>query len=288
MFGLRSDGKKIKNIDPFMKIVPHLMFNRNDAMVGKFEDVDCSKLDAYILKKRREENIKIDYMDIIISAFVRTYSLRPKLNRFVVNGRLFKRNNIQIAFAIKKKLVDNAEETVLKLTFDGTESIYDVIEKVHTIVKENSGIQKRNAVDKLAELFSRGPNFIIKYTVRFFMFLDKHGMLPKSILNASPFHTSVFLVNSRSIKMSPVLHHIYNFGTTGAFVSMGKETFQPVVINPNTNEFAVKKIMQMGIVVDERICDGLYNSLSSKELQRILANPEVLDEKNHNVIKDED
>jgi len=286
MFGLRSDGKKIKNIDPFMKIVPHLMFNRNDAMVGKFEDVDCSKLDAYILKKRREENIKIDYMDIIISAFVRTYSLRPKLNRFVVNGRLFKRNNIQIAFAIKKKLVDNAEETVLKLTFDGTESIYDVMEKVHKIVKENSGIQKRNA--KLAELFSRGPNFIIKYTVRFFMFLDKHGMLPKSILNASPFHTSVFLVNSRSIKMSPVLHHIYNFGTTGAFVSMGKETFQPVVINPNTNEFAVKKIMQMGIVVDERICDGLYNSLSSKELQRILANPEVLDEKNHNVIKDED
>ncbi len=288
MFGLRSDGKKIKNIDPFMKIVPHLMFNRNDAMVGKFEDVDCSKLDAYILKKRREENIKIDYMDIIISAFVRTYSLRPKLNRFVVNGRLFKRNNIQIAFAIKKKLVDNAEETVLKLTFDGTESIYDVMEKVHKIVKENIGIQKRNAVDKLAELFSRGPNFIIKYTVRFFMFLDKHGMLPKSILNASPFHTSVFLVNSRSIKMSPVLHHIYNFGTTGAFVSMGKETFQPVVINPNTNEFAVKKIMQMGIVVDERICDGLYNSLSSKELQRILANPEVLDEKNHNVIKDED
>jgi hypothetical protein len=288
MFGFRSDGKKIKNIDPFMKIVPHIMFNRNDAMVMKTEEIDCAKLDAYILKKRKEENMKIDYMDIIISAFVRVYSLRPKLNRFVVNGRIFKRNKIQLSFSIKKKLMDSAEETALKLSFDGTESIYEVREKIHDIVKANSGIQKRNAVDKLAEIFTKGPNFIIKWTVRFFMWLDKHGMLPKSILEASPFHTSVFLVNSRSIKMSPVYHHIYNFGTTGAFVSMGKENFEPVVTNPNNNEMSVKKIMQLGIVVDERICDGLYNSLSLKELNRILANPEVLDEKNLNVIKDED
>jgi hypothetical protein len=271
-----------------MKIVPHIMFNRNDAMVMKTEEIDCAKLDAYILKKRKEENMKVDYMDIIISAFVRVYSLRPKLNRFVVNGRIFKRNNIQLSFSIKKKLMDSAEETALKLTFDGTESIYEVSEKIHEVIKANSGIQKRNAVDKLAEIFTKGPNFMIKWTVRLFMWLDKHGMLPKSILEASPFHTSVFLVNSRSIKMSPVFHHIYNFGTTGAFVSMGKENFEPVITNPNKNEMQVKKIMRLGIVVDERICDGLYNSLSLKELNRILANPEVLDEKNLNVIKDED
>jgi len=286
MFGFRSDGKKIKNIDPFMKIVPHIMFHRYDAMVMKTEKIDCSTLDAYILDKRKE-GIKVDYMDIIIASFVRVYSLRPKLNRFVVNGRLYKRNKIQLSFSIKKRLVDSAEETALKLTFDGSESIFEVQEKIHDIVKQNKGIQKKNAVDKLAALFTRGPNFLIKYTVRFFMWLDKHGMLPKSILDASPFHTSVFLVNSRSIKMSPVFHHIYNFGTTGAFVSMGKETYEPVVTNPNKNEFSVKKIMELGIVVDERICDGLYNSLSMKELQRILSHPEVLDKKNDNVLKDD-
>jgi hypothetical protein len=31
MFGLRSDGKRIKNIDPFMKFVPHIMFDRTDG-----------------------------------------------------------------------------------------------------------------------------------------------------------------------------------------------------------------------------------------------------------------
>lgn len=287
MFGLRSDGKKVKHIDPFMKIVPHIMFYRNDAMVMKTEKIDCSKLDAYILKKRREEDVKLDYMDVIIASFVRVLSLRPKLNRFIVNGRIFKRNNIQVSFSIKKRMVDSAEETALKVTFDGTESIYDVRDKIHEIVKENKGVQKKNAVDKLAELFTRGPNFLIKATVRFFMWLDKHGMLPKSILDESPFHTSVFLVNSRSIKMSPVFHHIYNFGTTGTFVSMGKETYQPVVTNPNKQEFSVKKIMEIGLVIDERICDGLYNSLSLKEFNRILSNPDVLDVKNDNVVKDE-
>ncbi|QWC00511.1 2-oxoglutarate dehydrogenase [Mycoplasmatota bacterium] len=288
MFGFRSDGKRVKNIEPFMKIVPHIMFQRNDAMVMKTETLDCSKLDAYILNKRREEGIKIDYMDIVVAAFVRVISLRPKLNRFIVNGRIFKRNNIQLSFAIKKRLVDTSEETTLKLTFDGTESIYDVQNQIHDILKENKGEQKVNIVDKLAKLFTKGPNFMIKWTVRFFMWLDKHGMLPKVLLDASPFHTSVFLVNSRSIKMSPVYHHIYNFGTTGTFVSIGKETYQPVVTNPNSNEFSVKKIMELGIVIDERICDGLYNSLSLKELNRILSNPNILDQKNNNVVKDED
>ncbi|MFW5794601.1 MAG: 2-oxoglutarate dehydrogenase [Bacillota bacterium] len=288
MFGFRSDGKRIKNIDPFMRIIPHIMFHRNDALVMKTEEIDCEKMDKYILQKRKEYNIKVDYMDIIITAFVRVISTRPKLNRFIVNGRIFKRNNIQLSFAIKKRLEDGFEETTIKLSFDGTESIFDVKELIDKELKNNKGEQKKNATDRLANALTKGPNFMIKAVVRFFMWLDKHGMLPKSIINASPFHTSVFLVNSRSIKMSPVYHHIYNFGTAGQFVSMGKEQYKPIITNPNKKEFEVKKIMDLGMVVDERICDGLYNSLSLKELHKILANPSVLDEKNNNVIKDVD
>ncbi|MCF7924227.1 MAG: 2-oxoglutarate dehydrogenase [Candidatus Izimaplasma sp.] len=288
MFGFRSDGKKVKNIDPFMKIVPHIMFHRNDAMVMKTEEIDCEMLDKYILQKRKTEKIKVDYMDIIIASFVRVISTRPKLNRFIVNGRIYKRNNIQLSFVIKKRLEDVYEETAIKLSFDGTESIYDVIEKINQELKKNKGKQKKNATDHLAKVLTKGPNFMIKGMVRFFMWLDKHGMLPKSIIDVSPFHTSVFLVNSRSIKMSQVYHHIYNFGTTGQFVSMGKEQYKPIITNPNKKEFTVKKIMELGMVVDERICDGLYNSLSLKELHRVLANPNELDEKNQNVIKDED
>jgi pyruvate/2-oxoglutarate dehydrogenase complex dihydrolipoamide acyltransferase (E2) component len=87
--------------------------------------------------------------------------------------------------------------------------------------------------------------------------------------------------------METVYHHIYNFGTTGLFVSMGKETLEPRVVDLATKEIGVKKIMKMGIVIDERISDGLYNSLSLREFKKIMENPYILDERNENVVLDD-
>ena len=286
MFGFRSDGKKVRNIDPFMRLVPHIMFHRNDAMVMQLQEIECENMDKYILEKRKTEGLRLTYMDIVMASFVRVVSLRPKLNRFIVNGRIYKRNNIQISLAVKKKLTDQAEETTIKLTFDGSESIKDVMEQVHQTVKENQGDIKNNT-DNIAKILTRVPNVMIKIMVRFLMWLDKHGMLPKKVLAASPFHTSIFLVNLKSIKMETVYHHIYNFGTTGIFVSMGKENLEPRVVNLATGEIGVKKIMKMGIVIDERISDGLYNSLSLREFKKIMENPYILDERNDNVVLDD-
>ncbi len=288
MFGLRSDGKKIKNIDPFMKLVPHIMFDRNDAMVMQAQDYDCTGIDAYINEKREKEGIRFSYLDILVTAIVRTVAQRPKLNRFIMNGRVFKRNNIQVAFAVKKKLVDTAEETTVKLTFDGTESIYDVKERVDAIIAENKGLDKRNDTDDIAKILTRVPNFMIKIMVRFLKFLDKHGMLPRSIIDASPFHTSVFLVHLKSIKMPPVYHHIYNFGTTGTFISMGQEKYEPVVVDRQSKEIQVRKMLKAGVVIDERISDGLYNSLSLRLFKEIMENPSILDKRLDSIIKDED
>ncbi len=288
MFGHRSDGKRIKKIDAVMRMVPHIMFYRNDAQVMQLQEVDCGPMDQYIFEKRKQEKLRFSYMDIAIAAFVRVLSLRPKLNRFVVNGRIFKRNNIQISFVVKKKLTDEADETTVKLTFDGTESIYDVKKKIDDIVVANKGMDKVNKTDKIANALVRGmPNFIIKALVRFLMWLDKHGMMPKSLIEASPFHTSVFVTNLKSIKMETIYHHIYNFGTTGIFLSMGKERLEPVV-DQKTKEIVVKKIMRMGLVGDERMADGLYSSLSLREWKKIMEDPHILEKKNENVVKDED
>lgn len=285
MFGHRSDGKKIKNIDPFMKIVPHIMFDRNDAMVMQAQDYDCEGIDNFILEKRKED-VRFTYLDILVASFVRVLSKRPKLNRFIMNGKVYKRNKIQVSFAIKKKLIDAAEETTVKLTFDGTESIYDVKEKLDAIIKENKGTEKKNGTDKVAKMLTRVPNFLIKWSVRFLMFLDLHGMLPKSIIEVSPFHTSIFLVHLKSIKMPPVFHHIYNFGTTGIFISMGSEKYEPVVKSADKNEIVIKKMLKAGIVVDERIADGLYNSLSLRLFKQIMEDPHILEKRNDEVIKD--
>ena len=103
---------------------------------------------------------------------------------------------------------------------------------------------------------------------------DNRGMLPKSLINASPFHTSVFVTNLKSIKTDAIIHHLYNFGTTTLFVAMGKEKEVPVVEN---GKLAVGKVMNLGINMDERGCDGFYFARSLKVWNDMFQNPSVLE-----------
>jgi len=276
MFGFRSDGKRIKNIDPLMKLVPHIMPERNDAMVMSVYDIDCTGMDEYIFK-RRKEGVRLSYMDITIAAMARVMGERPRLNRFISNGRIYRRNLIQLSITLKKKLKDGADETVVKFTFKGTENLSDVKAMVDKEVQANAKESAVNDADKLAKLFTIVPNFLIKFLVGTLRLLDKWGLLPKSILEVSPFHTSLYLTNMKSIKMNYVLHHIYNFGTTSMFMSMGKEKYVPVVVDVDTKEFGVKKIIQLGCTIDERICDGLYFGNSIRAFMKYMENPELLE-----------
>lgn len=279
MFGHRRDGKKIKTIDPLMKIIPHIMRERNDAMVMMKYDIDCEAMDHFIFEKRKQESVRFTYMHILVASMVRVFAKRPKLNRFIMNGRIFKRNSIQIAFTMKKKLIDAAEETTVKMTFDGTESIYDIKDKIDEEIKKNSGMSAENETDRVAKALTWTPNVLIKFSVGLFKWLDKHGMLPKKLLRVSPFHASLFLTNMKSIKMNYVFHHIYNFGTASVFMSMGKERYLPVVKDLDGATMGVKKNMEAGIVVDERICDGLYYGNSLRLFKQIMENPSMLEER---------
>ncbi len=286
MFGLRSDGKRIKTIDPFMKMTPHIMVERNDAQVMAEFDIRCKTMDEYIFEKRHKENVRFTYMDVLVAAVVRVLAFRPRLNRFIMNGRVFKRNNIQISIAVKKRLTDEDEETTVKLTFTGKESIYEVKEIMEREILANANQSAYNGTDKTAKILTRVPNFFIKLSVGFLKWVDKHGMLPKSIIDVSPFHTSLFLTNMKSIKMDYVYHHVYNFGTTSIFVSMGKEKYVPIVLDPETGKIGVEKIMRSGMVIDERICDGLYNSLSLREFAKLIENPKLLDTGLDQIVED--
>ena len=130
------------------------------------------------------------------------------------------------------------------------------------------------------------PNWLIKLGVGFLKRLDKHGMLPKSLIKVSPFHTSCFVTNLKSIKTDYIYHHLYDFGTTGLFISMGKEQLEPVV--DENGDITVGKIMKMGIVTDERICDGFYYASSFRKFKDIMENPYDLLEQLPEIEKDID
>lgn len=106
-----------------------------------------------------------------------------------------------------------------------------------------------NSTDKFAKFMFSVPG-LPKFVVWLAYHLDKHGLLPRKIIDLSPFHTSMFITNLASIKTSYIHHHCYEFGTTSVFVCMGK----PV---PNyMSGDLTKKMMPIGVVMDERICTG--------------------------------
>lgn len=274
MFGYRPDGKKIKNLPPIFKVMPCVMLDRVDSQVYFKQDIALKCLDEYIDRKAKE-GIKLSYMNIIYAALVKIIGERPNLNRFAMNGRLYERNKIYVSLVIKKSLTDDGQETPIKLDFNGDENIFEIKKRLDENIEKNKDLSNSNNTDKLAFALSLVPDGLIRVAVRFLMFLDKHGLMPRKIIDASPFHTSVFLTNVGSLGIDSIYHHIYNFGTTSMFFSMGKKKKSYIY---EDDEIKEEKCITLAFVGDERICDGYYYASSFKLLIKYLKKPELLEE----------
>jgi len=273
MFGRRSDGVPVKGLDLIEKAGPHFMKERNDAMNMMFDEVRCESLDEWISKKR-EEGFSYNYMHVVIASIVRLLALRPELNRFVNRGKIFQRKGIFVSITVKKSLHDGAADSAVKMEFSGKETIEEVTQIVNDTIKLATQDGEKTATLKEAKSFSRMPNFVLRWFLGFSRFLDKHDMLPKKLIKADPFHTSVYVTNLKSLKTDAIFHHLFNFGTTGMFVSMGKEKLAPVVEN---GKLAVGKVMKLGITMDERICDGFYFARSLRIWNDLIMHPETME-----------
>ena len=157
--------------------------------------------------KKAAEGIKFSYMNIIYAALIRILAERPQLNRFAMNGTLYARNQILVSLAIKKNLSDDGTETTIKLPFTGTENIFEIKEKLDKVIEANKDTSTANSTDRLAKALSLVSNGTLRRAIKFLSFLDRHGIMPKAVINASPFHTSVFLTNVGSLGIDSVYHH---------------------------------------------------------------------------------
>lgn len=284
MFSFRSDGRKLKSVSPIFKLMPLIMKKRSDSHVYYTEDIPLAPLDEYIAKKA-EEGIRLSYMNIIYASIVRVIAEKPSLNRFIINGRAYARNEIWVCFVVKKNMSEDAEETVIKLPFTGSENIFQIKDKLDEAISKNNELTNENDTDKLTKVLSHVPFFLMKTAVNFLKFLDKINCLPKSIIDASPFHTSAFLTNVGSLGIDAIYHHIYDFGTTGMFLAMGKK--KKSFIYDDDNNFKEERSISLAWVADERICDGFYYANAIKAFKKYLKKPELL-EKNIEPVKDVD
>ena len=83
------------------------------------------------LKTRRLNHSDLTFLSLFIACYVRMLKEHPQINRFLVNRRLYSREDIHIAFVIKKQLIASADEAAIKLTFTGNETL----EQIHNSVE---------------------------------------------------------------------------------------------------------------------------------------------------------
>ena len=272
----RSDGRRVHSLPAMQKIIPYIMRSRT-ASINLFQSkVDCASMDAYITAHEVDGRRTLSVMHILIAALVRTIALRPQLNRFVVHSRIYARHKIVVSFVVHRSLRVEDGGTTIKLYFDGTENLKQIAESIdEAIQRETTSPNAHNLTDDMAEAFMRLPSFILRPLIAFVMGLDSYNLLPKAVLTASPFHSTIFLTNLKSLGIDSVFHHQYEFGTNGIFVSMGKEKLLPVACTDGT--VGIRRLMNLNFSLDERFCDGLYFARSMKLLKKYLKDPSLLE-----------
>ena len=282
MFGHRSDGKLIRDIDPIISLTPYIMPMRCDAQVMLDLKVPLDKLARYIVEKGNEGK-KISFMELVIAAYVRTVSQLPEINRFIQNRRIYARTQLSVSFALLQDTgSDKIAENTVKVYFKPDDTLFDVADRVNRIIEENRPMEEENSTLKVAKVLLRP--FLAKTVVAVAKFMDNHGMLPGYLLNASPFHTSMFLTNVASIGLPAVKHHIYNFGTTSMFFSIGSPVRE---IEIRDGKAVRVRYLPAGIVVDERIAEGAVFAKMYAGMMKYLNEPSLLEEPPEKVCYDE-
>ena len=99
-------------------------------------------------------------------------------------------------------------------------------------------------------------------------------MLPKKIIDISPFHISAVVTNLASIRTNHIYHHVYDFGTTSLALAMGNLREVPKRVK---GEIVFERCMPIGLVMDERIASGSYFALAFRKFSKLLENPELLE-----------
>lgn len=277
----RADGYRIRTNDAMYELVPYIMPYRYDASNSVTVDIDLDLMQDYI-RKCRKKGINMSHMSIIIAGALRIASQNPFLNRFVMNRKIYARNHFCVSFVTLQP--GKTSDTVNKLYFNLDDDIFTVNRKVQEAIERTQQPTSQNALDKLMASLVRIP-FLVGAAVGVLKFIDKYFTLPFSIINASPFHTSLFITNLASIRTNAIYHHLYEFGTTGIFISMGQPERR---IEKNGETVEEKKIMPLGIVTDERIANGHYYGRCFRELNRYYKNPELLEVPPEQVVRDPD
>ena len=287
-WGDRNDGRKIRTLAPMAQITAFFQVERNTCSNLFEESFEISHIERYIRQKRKEGLTDFGLTHVLLAAYVRGVAKYPQLNRFISGQKVYSRgNDIQYSMVVKKDMTLESPDTSFKVHLSPYDTAVDVYHKLNAAVEDvKKSMELDSSLDNLIGYLNMIPSVVLKFVVWLLKLLDYFGLLPKFLVELSPFHGSLFFTSMGSLGIRPIYHHLYDFGNLPVFGAFGCKRRALEV--QEDGSVVQKKYIDMKFVLDERIVDGYYYAVFFKYYRSILRHPEILDNPPEEVNRDID
>jgi hypothetical protein len=267
----RPDGDRIPGLAPIRVLMPHVMPTRNGSAVYYEHVLDLTHTLPW-LQVQAAQGRKVTLFHLVLASFVRVMATRPQMHRFVVGRRMYQRKHIEVAFAVKKAMRDDATMTAVKIRFQPTDDLDAIIRRVDEAIGTGRGTVPTQS-EKEMHWTAWLPSPVLAAILWLQRLLDACNLLPAAMIDGDPLYASGFLANMGSIGLPAVWHHLYEYGTVPLFGAIGKVEKAALVLDDGT--LAVRETMRIRWTFDERTTDGLYCTRSLDILKAGIENPET-------------
>jgi len=275
-WGDRRDGKLLRDIDSMHYIMPLMYPNRCDNEAFVSEQIDLTRANAYLAEKNADNpEYRYNLFQLIVTALLKTITLRPKMNYFIANYNMYERNEVSAAFTIKKIFADNGGEALAFLHSKPTDTLDTVHDEIYRQVSFCREDGNKDPSTESMDMLQKLPLFLKKWLGRGARFLDRRGWMPKSVVATDPYQSSCVIANLGSIKLHSGYHHLTNWGTTSVMCIIGEKKPRPFYDELGNVE--MRDSVDLGLTIDERVADGYYYSGTIRLLRHLLENPELLE-----------
>ena len=275
-WGDRRDGRRVK-APGLQTVMGYLLPKRTDCEVYINDTIDATELLAYLEKKNASHpDYKTTVFHCAVTGMARMVSERPLMNRFIQGYRMYERDEITLSFVVKRRFADGAEESLMVLTAQDDDTIDTISDRIIGNVKETRKSEhSTGGIDKTLDAFAALPRLVLIIAIRIIRWLDFWGINLNALTEGDPNYTTILASNLGSIKGPAVYHHLNNYGTNSIMVTFGTVHNEERLMDDGTKE--IRKVIDVGATLDERIADGFYFVRSLNLVKHMLANPDMLE-----------
>jgi pyruvate/2-oxoglutarate dehydrogenase complex dihydrolipoamide acyltransferase (E2) component len=261
---MRKDGIRIKDIDNSHAFYTFLMPKRIPSTIFIPFCVDAKPMNE-LINEYNEKGVELTVFHVVVSALLKTGMKHPDLNRFIYRHKFYQRLSYQVSFA-----VGVGEETVFrKLDFKNELSLLEVSKIILDEVREARKGAKID-LDSTVDLFMKFPTWLTKFITTIYPYLFDIGLFPRKFADDDILFTSAMVSNLGTFGVGAPYHHLYEWGSSSVFLTIGGITKKPVVVE---NQIVIGERLDFVFSVDERVSKGKALTEALKYFTYLLENP---------------